>query len=73
MELAIGFGTTQSNIRLVDVTGFSVGADDVPESLMRRGVIVRPGKPLSCPGYIRVSVGTADENSFFLEQLAALK
>ncbi|MHB8923323.1 MAG: histidinol-phosphate transaminase [Thermoleophilia bacterium] len=73
MKLEIGFVPTQSNFMLVDVSGMGVGADQVPEELMRRGVIVRPGRPLSCPGYIRVSVGTAEENSFFLEQLAQLR
>ncbi len=64
---------TQSNFMLVDVGELSVPADDVPEELMRRGVIVRPGRPLACPGYIRVSVGTEEENGIFLEQLADLK
>ncbi|MHB1390139.1 MAG: histidinol-phosphate transaminase [Thermoleophilia bacterium] len=73
MGLQIGFIPTQSNFMLVDVRGMAVGADQVPEELMRRGVIVRPGQPLSCPGYIRVSVGTESENSFFLELLAQLK
>lgn len=73
VDLGLGFVPTQSNFMLVDVTGLGVGADDVPEELMRRGVIVRAGKPLSCPGYIRVSVGTEAENSFFLQLLAQLK
>ena len=64
---------TQSNFMLVDISGLSKPADDVPEELMKRGVIVRPGRPLACPGYIRVSVGTEEENRVFLEQLAALK
>jgi histidinol-phosphate aminotransferase len=64
---------TQSNFMLVDVRGLSVPADDVPEELMKRGVIVRPGRPLACPGYIRVSVGTTEENDIFLGKLAELK
>jgi histidinol-phosphate aminotransferase len=71
--LEVGFVPTQSNFMLVDVSGLSVAADDVPVELMRRGVIVRPGKPLSCPGYIRVSVGTEEENSFFLKKLSEIR
>lgn len=71
--LGLGYVETQSNFMLVDVSGLKVSADDVPEELMKRGVIVRPGRPLYCPGYIRVSVGTPEENGFFLEELAALK
>ena len=71
--LGIEHVSTQSNFMLADVRGLSTPADDVPEELMKRGVIVRPGRPLACPGYIRVSVGTGEENSIFLEKLAELK
>lgn len=69
----ISYVETQSNFMLVDVEGFSLPADDVPEALMKLGVIVRPGKPLSCPGYVRVSIGTEEENSLFLRKLVSLK
>lgn len=71
--LEVGFVETQSNFMLVDVRHLSIPADEVPTELMRRGVIVRPGKPLACPGFIRLSVGTAEENAIFLERLAAIK
>lgn len=71
--LGLGFIPSQSNFMLVDVTGLAVPADDVPVELMRQGVIVRAGRPISCPGYIRLSVGTAEENSIFLEKIAELK
>ncbi|MHB0914818.1 MAG: histidinol-phosphate transaminase [Thermoleophilia bacterium] len=71
--LEVGFVETQSNFMLVDVRNLSIPADEVPTELMRRGVIVRPGKPLACPGFIRLSVGTAEENAIFLEQLAAIR
>ncbi len=72
-ELGIGYVETESNFMLVDVRGLEVPADEVPEALMRRGIIVRPGAPLACPGYIRVSIGSAAENDLFLEELAALR
>lgn len=64
---------TQSNFMLVDVTSLAVPAGVVPEELMKRGVIVRDGRPFGCPGYIRVSVGTEEENRLLLEKLAELK
>lgn len=72
-RLGIGYIETQSNFMLVDVTSLAVPADDVAEEMMKRGVIVRPGGPLSCPGYIRVSVGTGEENELFLARMADLK
>ncbi len=38
-------------------------------ALLRRGVIVRDGGALGCPGHIRVSIGTPHENDAFLEAL----
>lgn len=72
-SMEIGYVETQSNFMLVEVDTLSIPPDDVPEALMRRGVIVRPGKPLSCPGYIRVSVGTPEENRLLLERLSELR
>jgi len=73
LALGIDIVTSQSNFMLVDVTRMAVPADDVPVELMRRGVIVRAGRPLSCPGYIRLSVGTEAENALLLEKMAELK
>jgi histidinol-phosphate aminotransferase len=71
--LDVGYIETQSNFMLVDVRNLSVPADEVPTELMRRGVIVRPGKPLACPGFVRVSVGTPDENATFLKKLGEMR
>ena len=71
-RLGLEYVETQGNFMLVDVRGLAVPADEVPEELMKRGVIVRPGLSLSCPGYVRVSVGTPEENNLFLERLAEL-
>ena len=44
----------------------------VHEQLLRLGVIVRDGAALGCPGRIRVSIGTPDENTVLLDALASL-
>jgi histidinol-phosphate aminotransferase len=46
-------------------------APGVSEALLRQGVIVRPGENLGLPGWIRVSVGTADEIERFAVALDA--
>lgn len=58
---------SQANFVLVEV-----GCDDawLHEELLRRGVIIRPGKPFGLPGHIRVSVGLPEENERFLSALA---
>lgn len=39
------------------------------EALLREGAIIRPGDVFGEPNYLRVSIGTADENSFFAAAL----
>ena len=50
---------------------FEVKADSniVFEELMKRGFIIRSGAALGIPGYIRVTVGTTEQNAKFLELL----
>jgi histidinol-phosphate aminotransferase len=64
---------SQANFMLVGIEGLSVPQDQVCGDLLRRGVIVRDGNALGCPGWARVTVGTEEENEFFLEKLEALQ
>lgn len=50
---------------------FEVKADSqvVFEELMKRGFIIRSGSALGIPGYIRVTVGTTEQNEKFLQLL----
>ncbi|MCX6952886.1 MAG: histidinol-phosphate transaminase [Verrucomicrobia bacterium] len=52
-------------VRVGDGTG-------VFESLMRRGLIVRPMRPYCMPEWIRVTVGTGEQNRRLLEELRFL-
>ena len=69
-----GFTASQANFILVrpdsDPTAGSPGAH---EQLLRLGVIVRDGAALGCPGHLRVSIGTPDENDAFLSARAQLR
>jgi histidinol-phosphate aminotransferase len=44
----------------------------VVEELLKRGFIVRPGKNLGFPGYIRVTVGRSETNMKFLNALVEI-
>ena len=67
------FTSSEGNFILIE-PGHSPVTDgtSVHERLLRRGVIVRDGAALGCPGRLRVSIGTAEENTVFLEALAAV-
>ncbi len=47
-------------------------AAPVNDSLLKRGVIVRPLAPYQMPRHLRVTIGTEEEVSFFLDALKAV-
>jgi len=49
-----------------------VEAEEVSRKLLKRGIIVRPCGGWGFPRSIRVSVGTSEENTLFLETLAEI-
>lgn len=65
-ELGLAYIPSVANFIAVD-TGRDAAA--VYEGLLRRGVIVRPIAGYELPQHLRVSVGTADENERFLQDL----
>lgn len=69
-EAGVAFTPSQGNFILVS-PGECPDPDgrSIHERLLRRGVIVRDGAALGCPGHLRVSVGIADENAAFLAAL----
>jgi histidinol-phosphate aminotransferase len=68
-----GFTPSQANFILVspDILP-DAGSPGIHERLLRLGVIVRDGAALGCPGRLRVSIGTPDENDAFLAARAQL-
>jgi len=64
----LGLSYIKSAGNFVAVDSGRSGAD-VYESLLRRGVIVRPVANYGLPGHLRVTVGRADENARFLNVL----
>ena len=65
------FTPSQANFILVRPDSDpAAGSSGVHEQLLRLGVIVRDGAALGCPGRLRVSIGTPDENAAFLSARA---
>jgi len=64
--LGLEFVPSQANFMLIRVGD---GAR-VFDALQRRGVIVRPLKTYNLPEWVRVTVGTAEQNERLLEELA---
>ena len=66
-RLGMEYVRSQANFLLVHVGD----GGKVFEALLRRGVIVRPMKEYDFPEYIRVTVGTAEENKKFIQEFEA--
>jgi len=58
---------SQGNFVLLEVKSDS---DAVFEELMKKGYIIRSGNALGTPGYIRVTIGTKQQNEDFLQKLS---
>jgi histidinol-phosphate aminotransferase len=63
---------SQANFLLVKIDGLPVPGPEVPQALLERGVITRSGYSFGCPGWLRVTVGSRDENDLFLERMEEL-
>jgi histidinol-phosphate aminotransferase len=49
-----------------------VAAERAYEDFMRRGIVVRSGDKLGLPNYLRITIGTTDQNVAVVDALAAL-
>ena len=66
-----GLGLTVASPPVANFVYVEVGDDAMPvfERLLREGVIVRPLGPFGAAGAIRVTVGTKEDNEFFVAAL----
>ncbi|MHA6259644.1 histidinol-phosphate transaminase [Sporosarcina sp. CAU 1771] len=60
---------SEGNFVLIQVPG---DADVVSEKLLEHGFIVRSGGALGAPGYVRVTIGTEEQNTGFFEAFDTL-
>jgi histidinol-phosphate aminotransferase len=72
--LGVPFTPSRGNFILLSADGGATpDRAGVHEGLLTRGVIVRDGAALGCPGRLRVTIGTPHENTTFLATLAAVR
>jgi len=57
---------TEANFIFIDLKEDS---EVIFKKLLRKGVIIRPGKTWGCPNFIRVTIGTPYENEKFIQAL----
>jgi histidinol-phosphate aminotransferase len=60
---------SEANFVLVGVEGLAIPGHEVPQALLERGIVTRSGWGIGCPGWIRTTIGTSEENTLFLEAL----
>lgn len=65
-KLDLFYLPTEANFIFTDL---KTNANVIFEKLLKKGVIIRPGKTWGCPNLIRVTIGTAYENKRFIEVL----
>jgi len=65
-KLELFYVPTETNFIFIDVKEDS---EVIFTKLLKKGVIIRPGKPYGCTNFIRVTIGTPDENMKFINSL----
>eukprot|EP00130_Batrachochytrium_dendrobatidis_P008633 XP_006683508.1 hypothetical protein BATDEDRAFT_15173 [Batrachochytrium dendrobatidis JAM81] len=68
-NLNLDYTKTESNFILVK---FGPDAENIYNKLLAKGVILRYGKTWGLPEYVRVSIGTEEENLYFIESLTSI-
>jgi len=68
-EAGLFYYPSQGNFILID---FQRDSDEVFEYLMSKGYIVRSGRALGFPGFIRVTVGSKEQNDGMIAEFQAL-
>ncbi len=69
--MGVPFTPSHGNFILMEPPDSAMDATDLHEDLLKRGVIVRNGSALGCPGTLRVTIGAPAENDAFLSALGA--
>jgi len=69
-KLGLFYVPTETNFIFIDVKKDS---EAIFEKLLKKGVIIRPGKPYGCPNFIRVTIGTSYENKKFIQAIREIK
>ena len=65
-ELRLFYVPTEANFIFIDL---KENSEAIFEKLLKKGIIIRPGKIYGCPNFIRVTIGTDYENQKFIQAL----
>ena len=65
-RLELFYIPTEANFIFIDL---KTNANLIFEKLLKKGVIIRSGKTWGCPNFIRVTIGTLNENRKFIQAL----
>jgi histidinol-phosphate aminotransferase len=63
---------SQANFILVRIDGLPLPGPEVPQHLLESGVMTRSGYSFGCPGWIRVTMGSTEEDDLFLALMEEL-
>jgi histidinol-phosphate aminotransferase len=72
-EMGIKCHRGEANFLLVDVTGLGIPGPEVGQTLLAEGILTRSGYAMDCPGWIRVTVGKAEEGDLFVNAMRQLR
>lgn len=72
-EMGVTSRRGEANFLLVDVRGMDIPGPEVGQELMRRGILTRSGYAMDCPGWIRVTIGTTNENDAFMSAMRDIR
>lgn len=65
-SMGLPYIKTQANFIMVNT---KIDDKFVFNELLKRGIIVKPGSSLNMPGFIRVTIGTMEQNEKFIDKL----
>lgn len=66
-QLKLPYIETNTNFIMVDT---KIDDSEVFDKLLKKGIIVRPGFLLGMPGWLRVTIGTEEQNELFIKALS---
>ena len=69
-KLGMNYAPSYGNFIFVDI---GIPAPKANEELLKRGVVIRPGHQWGCETYLRVTIGSPEENTAFIEALKEVK
>ncbi len=69
-QIGLSYIPTQANYLLIDLKGMD--DEKIARDLYEKGIVVKHGKALGIPGYIRVSTGLEHENKIFIQTMSEI-